>query len=55
MVEHATRLAQKGRIREVWKHNLLEEMANLRDLIDKYPFIAMVGWHSLAGEGIVVV
>ncbi|KAH6624586.1 ribonuclease H-like domain-containing protein [Chaetomium sp. MPI-SDFR-AT-0129] len=41
LVEHATRLAQKGRIREVWKHNLLEEMANLRDLVDKYPFIAM--------------
>ncbi|KAL2270319.1 hypothetical protein VTJ83DRAFT_2503 [Remersonia thermophila] len=39
--EHATRAAQKGRIREVWKHNLHEEMANLRDLIDRYPYIAM--------------
>lgn len=33
----------KGRIREVWKHNLAEEMAILRDLVDKYPYIAMVG------------
>lgn len=33
----------KGRIREVWKHNLHEEMAVLRDLVDKYPYIAMVG------------
>ncbi|KAK4165384.1 ribonuclease H-like domain-containing protein [Cladorrhinum sp. PSN259] len=41
-LEHATRTAQnKGRIREVWKHNLQEEMANLRDLIEKYPYIAM--------------
>jgi CCR4-NOT transcription complex subunit 7/8 len=43
LAEHATRVAQKGRIREVWKHNLEEEMANLRDLIDRYPYIAMVG------------
>ena len=32
----------KGRIREVWKHNLHEEMAALRDLVDAYPYIAMV-------------
>ena len=41
MVEHGTRAQSKGRIREVWKHNLHEEMANLRDLVDKYPYIAM--------------
>ncbi|KAK4158421.1 ribonuclease H-like domain-containing protein [Chaetomidium leptoderma] len=41
LAEHATRAAQKGRIREVWKHNLHEEMANLRDLVDRYPYIAM--------------
>ncbi|KAL2143854.1 hypothetical protein VTI28DRAFT_9923 [Corynascus sepedonium] len=41
LVEHATRAAQKGRIREVWKHNLHEEFANLRDLVDRYPYIAM--------------
>lgn len=33
----------KGRIREVWKHNLAEEMATLRKLVDHYPYIAMVG------------
>ena len=47
LAEHATRVAQKGRIREVWKHNLHEEMANLRDLVDRYPYIAMVGTVSL--------
>lgn len=31
----------KGRIREVWKHNLAEEMAVLRDVVEKYPYIAM--------------
>ncbi|KAK4236399.1 hypothetical protein C8A03DRAFT_35705 [Achaetomium macrosporum] len=41
LAEHTTRIAQKGRIREVWKHNLHEEMANLRDLVDRYPYIAM--------------
>ncbi|KAM7202123.1 CCR4-NOT transcription complex subunit 7 [Naviculisporaceae sp. PSN 640] len=41
MVEQHTTRQQKGRIREVWKHNLHEEMATLRDLIDKYPYIAM--------------
>lgn len=34
--------ANKGRIREVWKGNLEEEMATLRQLVDKYPYIAMV-------------
>lgn len=40
--EHQTRSQAKSRIREVWKHNLHEEMATLRDLVDKYPYIAMV-------------
>ncbi|KAH8889335.1 CAF1-domain-containing protein [Thozetella sp. PMI_491] len=40
LLEHGGR-HQKSRIREVWKHNLHEEMANLRDLVDKYPYIAM--------------
>jgi CCR4-NOT transcription complex subunit 7/8 len=35
-------VANKGRIREVWKGNLHEEMAILRVLVDKYPYIAMV-------------
>lgn len=45
LMDHPTMRAQqpnKGRIREVWKHNLHEEMAVLRDLVDKYPYIAMV-------------
>lgn len=45
LMEHPTMRTQpnKGRIREVWKHNLHEEMAVLRDLVDRYPYIAMVG------------
>jgi CCR4-NOT transcription complex subunit 7/8 len=42
MAEHGSRAQSKGRIREVWKHNLEEEIAALRNLIDKYPFVAMV-------------
>jgi CCR4-NOT transcription complex subunit 7/8 len=51
LVEHPNMRTHtnKGRIREVWKHNLHEEMAVLRDLVDKYPYIAMVsfGWRFL--------
>lgn len=42
MVDHPTRNQTKGRIREVWKHNLHEEMAVLRDLIERYSYISMV-------------
>ncbi|CAK7240165.1 MAG: CCR4-NOT core DEDD RNase subunit [Sporothrix thermara] len=38
---HPGRMPAKGRIREVWKHNLAEEMAAIRDLVDRYPYIAM--------------
>ncbi|KAL4806263.1 ribonuclease H-like domain-containing protein [Aspergillus unguis] len=31
----------KTRIRDVWKHNLAQEMAVLRQLIEKYPYISM--------------
>ncbi|KAG9236746.1 ribonuclease H-like domain-containing protein [Amylocarpus encephaloides] len=42
MGEHGARTAaNKGRIREVWRSNLQEEMANLRNLVAKYPYIAM--------------
>ncbi|CAM1502990.1 Fc.00g077660.m01.CDS01 [Cosmosporella sp. VM-42] len=43
LMEHPTMRAQpnKGRIREVWKHNLEEEMAVLREVVEKYKFIAM--------------
>lgn len=39
---HPRAAGTKGRIREVWKGNLAEEMAVLRQLVDKYPYIAMV-------------
>jgi hypothetical protein len=29
-------------IKEVWAENLEEEMAYLRDLVEEYPYIAMV-------------
>jgi CCR4-NOT transcription complex subunit 7/8 len=35
-------VVNKGRIREVWKHNLAEEMDTLRRLVDRYPYISMV-------------
>ncbi|KAI2092752.1 CCR4-NOT core DEDD RNase subunit [Ophidiomyces ophidiicola] len=31
----------KARIRDVWKHNLAQEMEALRALIEKYPYISM--------------
>ncbi|KAK0386342.1 hypothetical protein NLU13_6179 [Sarocladium strictum] len=43
LIEHPSMRSQpnKGRIREVWKHNLQEEMAVLRDVVEKYPYVAM--------------
>lgn len=32
----------KGRIRDVWQGNLAQEMQNLRELVEKYPYISMV-------------
>lgn len=32
----------KGRIREVWRSNLHQEIQILRSLVDKYPYISMV-------------
>lgn len=43
MVDHGARsAANKSRIRDVWASNLNEEMAILRCLVDKYPYVAMV-------------
>lgn len=30
------------RVREVWRGNLAQEMAMIRDLVDRYPYISMV-------------
>ena len=38
--------AVKSRIRDVWKHNLAQEMATLRQMVEKYPYISMVGFIS---------
>lgn len=32
----------KGRVREVWQSNLHQEFHTLRQLVDKYPYVAMV-------------
>ncbi len=32
----------KGRIRDVWRTNLAQEMAVIRSLIGKYPYVSMV-------------
>ena len=44
LMEHHAMRSQpnRGRIREVWRHNLEEEMAVLREVIAKYPYVAMV-------------
>ena len=43
----------KGRIRDVWRGNLAQEMTVLRSLVEKYPYISMVGtplFHLLSEE-----
>jgi hypothetical protein len=39
---HSREKHEDTRIRNVWKHNLRQEMATLRALVDEYPYIAMV-------------
>ena len=40
----------ESRIRNVWAHNLKQEMKALRDLVEEYPYIAMVRPLILADE-----
>ena len=44
-----------SRIRQVWRHNLEQEMAVLRQLIIKYPYVSMVRCYSLAGIAVLLV
>lgn len=37
-----------SRIREVWAPNLEAEMRNIREAIDKYPYVAMVCSYTFA-------
>lgn len=37
-----------NQIRDVWADNLEVEMANLRNAVERYPYVAMV---SIAGHG----
>ena len=39
----------KGRIRDVWRNNLAQEMQILRGLVDKYSYISMVGLERTFG------
>ena len=45
------RYAESPRIREVFRDNLAEEMALIRELIDRYPYISMVSLHGVHGFG----
>jgi len=38
-----SKIQQKSRIRDVWRGNLAQEMQLLRELVEKYPYISMVG------------
>jgi CCR4-NOT transcription complex subunit 7/8 len=44
MMGNGGRGGNKGRIRDVWKSNLSQEMSMLRSLISRYPYIAMVSF-----------
>ena len=33
-------------IRDVWKNNMEEEFAKIRDVVEKYPYVAMVSFTS---------
>ena len=39
----------EGVIRDVWSENLEDEMNTLRNLVDRYPYIAMVGCCAVFG------
>lgn len=44
----------KGRIRDVWRNNLAQEMQILRGLVDKYSYISMVRRESSVGQYLLI-
>lgn len=41
--QHGGRTSQhKGRIRDVWKHNLHEEIEVIRNMVEKFPYVSLV-------------
>jgi len=38
----AAGVSEKRLIRDVWAHNLEDEMAAMRELVDRYPYLSMV-------------
>ena len=54
---HLDKMAEQDLIRDVWEGNLEKEMANIRSIVEKYPYISMVRKRSLqkrlgAGSGV---
>lgn len=41
-------------IKEVWAENLEEEMAHLRDLVEEYPYLAMVRYEQTEDSYVLV-
>jgi len=46
-----SRAQMKSRIRDVWKGNLEQELKALRELVDDYPYISMVGSFCVTSYG----
>lgn len=52
--QQAAAVSGEGVIREVWKENLEAEMGVLRDLVEQFPYVAMVGTCALCDFGWIV-
>lgn len=49
-VQHSPSSNLMNRVREVWAANLDQEIALLRDLVDQYPYVTLVGNSCLCGH-----